>query len=152
RDPLGEYGLRPHLPHRLRLAWPWHFERPIMQIRVGYELIYDCPQPTPMMLMLNIHHTRASDIVIPDHLTTTPSTPITAYRDIFGNWCNRIVAPKGQIRLASTAVVKDTGEPDVVVASAQQHSIQDLPEETLMFRSEERRVGKECRAWWSRDH
>ena len=59
--------------------------------------------------------------------------PITAYRDIFGNWCSRIVAPKGQIRLASTAVVKDTGEPDVVVASAQQHSIQDLPEETLMF-------------------
>ncbi len=104
-----------------------------MQIRVGYELIYDCPQPTPMMLMLNIHYTRASDIVIPDHLTTTPSMPITAYRDIFGNWCNRIVAPKGQIRLASTAVVKDTGEPDVVVASAQQHSIQDLPEETLMF-------------------
>ena len=104
-----------------------------MQIRVGYELIYNCPQPTPMMLMLNIHYTRASDIVIPDHLTTTPSTPITAYRDIFGNWCDRIVAPKGQIRLASTAVVKDTGEPDVVVASAQQHSIQDLPEETLMF-------------------
>ena len=22
-----------------------------MQIRVGYELIYDCPQPTPMMLI-----------------------------------------------------------------------------------------------------
>ena len=38
-----------------------------MQLRVGYELIYDCPQLTPMMLMLNIHHTRASDIVIPDY-------------------------------------------------------------------------------------
>src|SRR5256712_625381 len=33
-----------------------------MQIRVGYELIYDCPQPTPMVLMLNIHHTRARRI------------------------------------------------------------------------------------------
>ena len=43
-----------------------------MQLRVGYELIYDCPQPTPMMLMLNIHHTRASDIVVPDVLTTNP--------------------------------------------------------------------------------
>ena len=32
-----------------------------MQIRVGYELIYDCPQPTPMMLMLNIHHSRAAE-------------------------------------------------------------------------------------------
>jgi hypothetical protein len=30
-----------------------------MQLRVGYELIYDCPQQTPMVLMLNIHHTRA---------------------------------------------------------------------------------------------
>ena len=37
-----------------------------MQIRVGYELIFDCPQPTPMVLMLHIHHTRAGDIVVPD--------------------------------------------------------------------------------------
>jgi hypothetical protein len=28
-----------------------------MQIRVGYELIYDCPQPTPMILTLHIHFT-----------------------------------------------------------------------------------------------
>jgi len=36
-----------------------------MQLRVAYELIYSCPQPTPMMLMLNIHHTRASDMSSP---------------------------------------------------------------------------------------
>ena len=29
-----------------------------MHIRVGYELIYECPQPTPMVLMLNTHHSR----------------------------------------------------------------------------------------------
>jgi transglutaminase-like putative cysteine protease len=104
-----------------------------MQIRVGYELIYDCPQPTPMILTLNIHYTRAFDIVIPDFLTTDPSVPIRAYRDTFGNWCSRIVAPKGRIRIASTAVVRDTGEPDEVVPSACQHLVQDLPEETLVF-------------------
>lgn len=104
-----------------------------MEIRVGYELIYDCPQPTPMMLMLNIHYSRASDIVIPDHLTTNPSIPITAYRDAYGNWCSRIVAPQGQIRIASTAVVRDTGEPDVAFPSAWQHPVQELPEETLLF-------------------
>ena len=69
-----------------------------MQLRVGYELIYDCPQPTPMMLMLNIHHTRASDIVVPDVLTTNPSVPFTFYRDAFGNWCTRMVAPAGRMR------------------------------------------------------
>ena len=34
-----------------------HGRRPMVEIRVGYELIYDCPQPTPMMLVLNIHYT-----------------------------------------------------------------------------------------------
>jgi hypothetical protein len=46
-----------------------------MQIRLGYELIYDCPQPTPMLLMLNVHHTRVSDVVVPDHLVTSPPDP-----------------------------------------------------------------------------
>ena len=104
-----------------------------MQIRVGYELIYDCPQPTPMILTLNIHFTRVSDIVVPDHLVTSPSIPITGYRDGFGNWCSRIVAPPGQIRLSADAIVNDTGEPDVVAAAAQQIPVQNLPEETLVF-------------------
>ena len=46
-----------------------------MQIRAGYELIYDCPQPTPMVLMLNIHHTRAGDIVVPDRMIDGPGRP-----------------------------------------------------------------------------
>jgi transglutaminase-like putative cysteine protease len=104
-----------------------------LQIRVGYELIYDCPQPTPMILTVNIHYTRISDIVVPDHPVITPSIPITAYRDGFGNWCSRIVAPQGRIRISADAVVNDSGEPDVIAPSAQQHQVQDLPEETLVF-------------------
>src|SRR5258708_7047356 len=86
-----------------------------------------------MMVVLNIHYWRASDIVVPDHVTTIPSVPLSPYRDGFGNWCTRLVAPKGQIRIASTAIVKDSGEPDIVAPSAQQHSIQHLPEESLVF-------------------
>ncbi len=104
-----------------------------MQIRVGYELIYDCPQPTPMILTLNVHYTRASDLVVPDYLTTDPSLPIRSYRDAFGNWCTRIVAPKGRIRIASNAIVRDSGMPDEVVPSAWRHLVQDLPEQTLVF-------------------
>jgi transglutaminase-like putative cysteine protease len=104
-----------------------------MQIRLGYQLIYDCPQPTPMLLDLSIHFSRVSDIVVPDHLITTPSIPITAYRDGFGNWCSRIVAPRGELRLSTDAVVNDSGAPDPVVPSAQQHPVESLPEETLVF-------------------
>lgn len=68
-----------------------------MQIRVGYELIYECPQPTPMLLTLNTHYSRVADIVVPDHIVTSPPVAIMPYRDEFGNWCSRIVAPAGQI-------------------------------------------------------
>ncbi len=104
-----------------------------MKIRVGYEINYECPQPTPMLLTLNIHYTRASDIITPDYLVTNPSIPVTAYRDAFGNWCSRIVAPKGQLRISSEAVVNDTGRVDNAAFFAQQHPVQDLPEETLVF-------------------
>jgi hypothetical protein len=57
-----------------------------MQIRLGYELIYDCPQP--MLLMLNVHDTHLG-MVVSDHLVTSPPIPIRAYRDGFGNWCNQ---------------------------------------------------------------
>jgi len=105
----------------------------MMQIGVGYELIYDCPQPTPMLLMLNVHYTRISDMVVPDHLMTSPSIPFSAYRDGFGNWCNRIVAPAGQTRLSANGIVKDTGEPDVVKSEAPQHAVEALPDEALVF-------------------
>ena len=88
-----------------------------MLIRVGYELIFNCPQATPMILMVNIHYSRASDIVTPDLLTTDPATRVTAYRDGFGNWCSRIVAPIGRIRLKASGVVRDWAQPDAVVAS-----------------------------------
>jgi transglutaminase-like putative cysteine protease len=104
-----------------------------MQLRVGYELIYDCPQPTPMMLMLNIHHSRASDIVVPDYLMTKPAVPLTFYRDAYGNWCTRLVAPMGQTTVSATAIVNDSGLPEHVALSDRQHAVPDLPEECLLF-------------------
>ena len=104
-----------------------------MQIRVGYELIYQCPQPTPMMLTLNVHHSRAADIVVPDVMTTDPAVPISAYHDRFGNWCSRLVAPAGQIRITASGVVHDNGQADPVVPDAVQHQVQDLPDDVLVF-------------------
>jgi transglutaminase-like putative cysteine protease len=104
-----------------------------VHIEVGYDLIYDCPQPTPMLLMLNVHYSRASDLVKPDHLLTDPALPIRSYRDSFGNWCARIVAPAGRTRIHSRAIVRDSGLPDVVVPDARLHPVEELPEEALQF-------------------
>ncbi|MDD5463113.1 MAG: hypothetical protein PHG00_16030, partial [Methylococcales bacterium] len=56
----------------------------------GYELIYDFPQPTPMILTLSVHYTRISDMILQDHLITDPPVPIPAYRDSYGNLCSPV--------------------------------------------------------------
>jgi transglutaminase-like putative cysteine protease len=104
-----------------------------MKIRVGFEMLYDFPQPTPMIMVLGTHFTRASDVIVPDYLTISPAVPVFPYRDGFGNWCSRIVAPAGRVRLAADGVVRDSGLPDPVVASATQHAVEDLPADTLMY-------------------
>jgi transglutaminase-like putative cysteine protease len=86
-----------------------------------------------MLLILNIHHSRVSDLVVPDCLITNPSVPLTFYRDTFGNWCTRITAPPGRIRLSASAIVNDSGLPEPFALSDWQHPVQGLPEECLMF-------------------
>src|SRR5258708_14002606 len=101
-----------------------------MKIRVGFEMLYDFPKPTPMIMVLGTHFTRASDVIVPDFLTTDPSVSITPYRDLFGNWCSRMVAPAGRMRLAADGVVPDSGLPDPVFASPGPHAVAEFPAAT----------------------
>ena len=104
-----------------------------MKIHIGFEMVYDCPQPTPMIFNLNVHFTRVSDLIGRDDIVFDPPVPMAAYRDSFGNWCTRVVAPKGRMRLTANATVNDSGLADVVVPDARQMPVQELPEETLLF-------------------
>lgn len=104
-----------------------------VQISLGYELIYRCPQPTPMILNLNIHYTRAADLVRADNMRTDPWVPLVLYRDGFGNMCTRLVAPAGRMRITADAVINDPGLAEPVMPNAQQHPVESLPEETLVY-------------------
>lgn len=83
-----------------------------MLIRLGFELCYQLPKPTPMVLMLNVHYSRVADLVSPDHVRTSPALPVHGYRDGFGNWGHRLVAPAGALRIFSEAVINDAGVPE----------------------------------------
>ncbi|WP_088346778.1 MULTISPECIES: transglutaminase family protein [Rhodomicrobium] len=104
-----------------------------MRIQIGCELTFEFPQVTPLIAMLNVHFSRVSDLERPDHLTTSPPVPIEGYRDSFGNWCTRLVAPAGRFTLGTDTIIRDRGIPDIVKLDAVQHQVQDLPAETLQF-------------------
>jgi transglutaminase-like putative cysteine protease len=86
-----------------------------------------------MILNLNVHHTRVADLERPDHVCTNPPVPLTLYRDGFGNWCTRLVLPAGLTRISADTVINDRGLREPVVPDAQQHSVESLPEETLVY-------------------
>ena len=103
-----------------------------MRIRVGYELTYDCPQETPMILTLNVHYSRASDVVIPDYLML--SVPFRSARiAIFSATANLIVALSRPDCDPRRGIARDAGLPDITALNAFQHPVQDLPEEALLF-------------------
>lgn len=104
-----------------------------MRLKLGCRISYVLPQPTPMIALLNVHFSRFGDLDRPDYLVTSPSVPIGSYRDAFGNWCSRLVAPAGPFELSTDGVFRDGGAADPVELDAAQHAIEDLPYETIPF-------------------
>ena len=104
-----------------------------MRIRFGYELVYTCSQPLPMIVMLHSHPSRIPDLIRPDRMVTQPEVPLEMYVDGFGNTCTRLVAPAGGIRLTADGLIGDSGLPDPMFPHAQEHPIEALPQETLVY-------------------
>ena len=104
-----------------------------MRLRLGCRMRFGLAAPTPMILLLNVHYSRAGDLERPDLLITDPAVPVESYRDAFGNWCNRLVAPAGALTVSTEGVIRDAGLSDPVDPSAEQTPVERLPSETLLY-------------------
>jgi transglutaminase-like putative cysteine protease len=63
---------------------------------------------------------------------SVPRLPPTLI-DGFGNTCHVIHAPAGRLELSADFMIRDTGVPDEVAADAEQHPLEKLPVETLVY-------------------
>ena len=104
-----------------------------MKIKAGYTVSFDCPQPTPMLLCLNIHPSRRADLLTLQQLGLSPAIDHWDYVDSFGNVCTRITAPAGPLTLSTAFVIHDSGRYDYVPVDAAQHDIANLPDDVLVF-------------------
>lgn len=86
-----------------------------------------------MVLMLTIHPSRAEDILVPEAPVFDPPVPVIPYADAFGNLGSRLVAPPGRFTMTNSALVRDSGLPDVLAAGAVEHRVEDLPGEAVGF-------------------
>jgi len=86
-----------------------------------------------MVLMLNVHPSRAADLLAPDLIRVAPLRPLSMFADMFGNTCCRLVAPAGELRIVTDTIVADSGQPDVIAPDARQHPVAELPHDALVF-------------------
>jgi transglutaminase-like putative cysteine protease len=104
-----------------------------MKIHAGYEISYDCLQPTPMILSLSVHPSRVGDLLSWDRMRLDPPIPANTYHDSFGNFCHVIRAPAGRLTMSTDFLINDHGNPDTTAPQAQQHSLNELPVEVLIY-------------------
>ena len=104
-----------------------------MRIKAGFEIIYDCPAATPMLLMLNVDPQRQVDLETPDTVRIAPDVPIASYIDGFGNCCSRVVLPAGRSVIAADFIVRDSGLPDPILPDAKASKVEDLPDDVIVY-------------------
>jgi transglutaminase-like putative cysteine protease len=104
-----------------------------MQIRIGYDIVFEVPAPTPILTVLRVHPTLEAKLLRPVSRTIEPDLPVSEYIDVFGNRVGRLVAPSGKLRLTSDAVIEVDGLPDLIASDAEQVPVSELPPDVIQF-------------------
>lgn len=102
-----------------------------MWLRTTCNLELQFEDTTPLILMLR-PRSGIEQWITRESYTILPSVPVQEYTDIFGNLCQRVVAPAGQFSVRTSAEVKTT---DVVATAPGTYfvEIQNLPDESLKY-------------------
>src|SRR5688500_3317703 len=105
-----------------------------MFVRIGFDLQYDVPGVTPMLLMLHVHPDFSPRLQRPERLIVEPSAvEIRNFIDSFGNVAARVVAREGKVRFRADNVIEDNGDPEPTIEGATLHVIEELPDNCLQF-------------------
>jgi transglutaminase-like putative cysteine protease len=102
-----------------------------MQIKASCDLELHLEIPTPLILMLR-PQSGASQWVYREEYTFSDSPGVVEYPDLFGNLCQRLVAPAGVFKVHTVAEV-ETAETMDACPGAPFMNVQDLPVDVLGY-------------------
>ena len=102
-----------------------------MWLHVACDLTFDVSIPTPFILMLR-PRSGYQQWVARESYTLRPSVPVTEYTDIYGNLCQRLIAPVGEFLVRTSADVMTADAIDVQFGAAFTE-VQNLPDGILSY-------------------
>jgi hypothetical protein len=83
-----------------------------MLIEAGFDIAFECPAHTPMLLQLSIHPSRDADLLTPDKIHCDPILATRSYTDHFGNRVTRVEVSAGFVTFSNRFVIHDSGQPE----------------------------------------
>lgn len=102
-----------------------------MQLDAGCELSFEAKEPTPLVLMLR-PRSGAGQWIIREEYQITPAVNVTEFTDIYGNLCQRVVAPTGPFSIHFSALVQTADLIDVA-KGAPYTPVEELPDGVLHY-------------------
>ena len=103
-----------------------------MLVKVGCEFIYESSWPTPAVMQVR-PRPDGDFRVLDEAWRITPPLALHAYSDIYGNTCQRMVIPAGDMLLSYDAMIEVSGQADEVASDAVQLPVEELPDEVLLY-------------------
>lgn len=102
-----------------------------MQLDAGCELLFEAQGLTPLILMLR-PRSGAGQWIIREEYRITPAVNVTEFTDMYGNLCQRVVAPEGPFSIHFSATVQ-TADCIDIAPGAPYTPIEDLPDDVLHY-------------------
>ncbi|PWK26719.1 transglutaminase-like putative cysteine protease [Arcicella aurantiaca] len=102
-----------------------------MKLKVACQLDYESKENVPLILILRPQNSSGQQ-VIEENYTITPKLPISEYKDVYGNLCQRLVCPVGSISISTSSVVEAQDNLDINFA-ADYVPVENLPADVLIY-------------------
>jgi transglutaminase-like putative cysteine protease len=102
-----------------------------MWLRTECDITFNVSIPTPFILMLR-PRSGVQQWVARQSYTLTPSVPVMEYTDVYGNLCQRLMAPVGKFHISTSADILTTDGIDTA-PGAPFNDVQNLPDDVLTY-------------------
>ncbi|CAH0997548.1 hypothetical protein EMA8858_03682 [Emticicia aquatica] len=102
-----------------------------MKLNIACQLNYESQENVPLVLMLR-PQSGSGQQVIEEQFLLSPNITFTEYSDIYGNLCQRIHSPIGNLTITTTALVETSDTIDVNFR-ANFIPVENLPAHTLIY-------------------
>ncbi|WP_164155777.1 transglutaminase-like domain-containing protein [Sandarakinorhabdus rubra] len=104
-----------------------------MLIRCGYRIKMTFAEPTALVTMLAVRAGQANARLHEERHRSSLGDGNNEYIDLYGNRCQRLVAPAGAITLVGGSTVECDDAPDRVFPDAGEVAVAELPSSCLLF-------------------